>query len=417
MFTTGITVLITTHYIEEAKEANQVAFIYRVVCLEQNSPQNLLDKYNCSTLEEVSYRACCNYDDARKHSIKKGQEASNKPSFNFNFNNLKMSKTHIIALFWKLATQVKANPAIIALIVILSVSAIQLPSFAYGPPKNIPIALLDRDNTNLSRSFVESMDPNVFRVDLSERVDTGIESVVKTKNMMFAEIPKGFTDRIKRLENSQFDDEDDLEETDNQMIKYGKLDASDRLSALLNTYSRNDSIKLYIDTTSPLSAYYSVIHTFIAFRKGLDINQDMFPNLTKQNNSFGIKLEDPIHGSFDVKFNDSLVCGQMVFLILFFALFITALILSMERASGVKHRDSVTGITKMESVTTVVIFGFCLTLISMVSIVVTMLIFYDSLHLNRLFEAILLMLVVNVEGALIGVMCALVIKDLTGIMV
>ena len=394
-----------------------MAFIDRGVCIEQNSPQNLLKKYNCSTLEEVSYRICCNYDHVRNSSVNTSQISSKKPFLYLSYNNLKISKTHINALSWKLNTQLKTNMVIIALVVIISVSTIQLSSIAFGPPKNIPIALLDRDNTNLSRLFIASLDPKVFSVDLTKRVDTGIESVMKVKNMMFAEIQEGFTDRIKRLESGHFNDQDDLEETDNQMTKYGNLDSSDWLSPLLNTYSRNDSIKLYIDTTNAIPTYYSVIHTFIAFQKTLDKNREMFPNLNKQKNSFGIKIEELVRGRFDVKFNDSMVCGQMVFLTLFFALLFTSLILSIERASGVKHRDSVTGITKMESIITVFIFGTALTLISMVSVVISLHIFYDSLHLNRLYEAILLMLVVNVEGALLGVIYALCIKDKTRIVV
>ena len=394
-----------------------MAFIYRGLCLEQNSPQNLLYKYYCLTLEEVSYQLCCNHDYARKHSINSGSEASTKPILEFDYSNLKISKTHIKALSWKLATQLKGNWVILASVVLLSVSTIQFSSSSFGPPKNIPIALLDTDNTNLSRSFVESLDPKVFRVDITERIDTGIESVVKVKNMMFAEIGEGFTDRIKRLDNGLFDDQDDLQETDNKMTKYGKLNSSDWLSALLNTYSRNDSIKLYIDTTSALQTYYSAFHTFIAFKKALDKNQDMFPNLAKQNNFFGIKIEQPIYGSFNVQFNHSLVCGDMVFITVFFSLIFTAIILAIERDIGVKHRDTVTGITKMESITTVFIFGFVFTIISIISIVISVHIFYDSLHLNRLYEAILLLSVVNVEGALLGVIFALAIKDKTGIVV
>ena len=389
-----------------------MAFIYRGLCIEQNSPQNLLNKYNCSTLEEVSYKAVF----GRKQSIL-STETISKPFFDFDPKNLKISKTHIKALFWKLATQMKGNLFMISLVVLVSVSTIILPKIAFGPPKNNRIALLDTDNTTLSRSFVDNLDLDIFRVNFSERVDTGIESVIKTKNLMFAEIPEGFTDRIERLESGLPDDQDDLEETDNQMTKYGKLEESDWLSALLNKYSRNDTIKLYLDTTSAVPAYYSVFYTFIAFQKALDKNQDMFPNLTKQNSLLGVKLEDPIHGSFDINYNDSMVCGQMVFLTVFFSVIFTSLILAIERASGVKHRDNVTGITKMESIISVFIFGFVFTLISIVSIVVSVLLFYDSLHLNRIYEAILLLLVIYVEGSLLGVIYALTIKDKTGIVV
>ena len=53
-----------------------------------------------------------------------------------------------------------------------------------------------------------ALDPYVFRIDLAEQFHTGIESVVKAKNMMFAEIPEGFSDRIKQLDNGQHDDQD-----------------------------------------------------------------------------------------------------------------------------------------------------------------------------------------------------------------
>ena len=47
----------------------------------------------------------------------------------------------------------------------------------------------------------------------------------------------------------------------------------------------------------------------------------------------------------------------------------------------------------------------------------TMIIFYDSLHLNRLYEGTFVLMVVNVEGALFGVICALTTKDKRAIVV
>ncbi|CAG2175208.1 unnamed protein product, partial [Oppiella nova] len=48
-----LTVMITTHYIEEANSANSVAFVYRGKCLKQSSPQQLITDYQCHKLEEV----------------------------------------------------------------------------------------------------------------------------------------------------------------------------------------------------------------------------------------------------------------------------------------------------------------------------------------------------------------------------
>lgn len=54
----GTTVIITTHYIEEAKEAHNVAFIESGTILAQSAPAQLQEKFQCSTLEEVFLKLC-----------------------------------------------------------------------------------------------------------------------------------------------------------------------------------------------------------------------------------------------------------------------------------------------------------------------------------------------------------------------
>lgn len=54
----GITVIITTHYIEEARAANTVAFMRQGKLLEEGNPQWLLKKFGFSTLEEIFLRLC-----------------------------------------------------------------------------------------------------------------------------------------------------------------------------------------------------------------------------------------------------------------------------------------------------------------------------------------------------------------------
>ncbi|CAG2112871.1 unnamed protein product, partial [Medioppia subpectinata] len=49
----GQTVIITTHYIEEARSAHNVAFMRSGAVLRQSNPQQLMDEYECPTLEDV----------------------------------------------------------------------------------------------------------------------------------------------------------------------------------------------------------------------------------------------------------------------------------------------------------------------------------------------------------------------------
>ncbi|XP_072759164.1 ABC transporter G family member 23 isoform X2 [Anoplolepis gracilipes] len=54
----GVTVLITTHYIEEAKDANMIGLMRNGKLLAESSPQQLLDRFQCSSLEEAFLGLC-----------------------------------------------------------------------------------------------------------------------------------------------------------------------------------------------------------------------------------------------------------------------------------------------------------------------------------------------------------------------
>lgn len=56
--TEKITVIITTHYIEEARQANVVGLMRRGRLLAENSPEDLLLEHNLETLEEVFLKLC-----------------------------------------------------------------------------------------------------------------------------------------------------------------------------------------------------------------------------------------------------------------------------------------------------------------------------------------------------------------------
>ena len=194
--------LITTHYIEEAKQADQVAFIYRGICLEQNTPEKLLIKYNCQTLEEVSFRACCNHDviTSSKPNFTTPIINDTKKLFDLKSNHLKMSMSHMIALMWKLSTQIKSNVLFLIMFVAFPIIPMVLLPYCYGPPKNIPIGVIDNDLTNFTRSFVNSYNQERINVRLYDEVDEGISSVERGKNFYFAEIPEGLTDKLKRIQ-------------------------------------------------------------------------------------------------------------------------------------------------------------------------------------------------------------------------
>ncbi|TGZ50118.1 ABC transporter G family member 20 [Temnothorax longispinosus] len=62
--TEGITVLITTHYIEETKDASKIGLMRCGKLLAESSPQKLLEQFQCSFLEEAFLKLCETQNDA-----------------------------------------------------------------------------------------------------------------------------------------------------------------------------------------------------------------------------------------------------------------------------------------------------------------------------------------------------------------
>ena len=381
--------LITTHYIEEAKQADQVAFIYRGICLEQNTPEKLLIKYNCQTLEEVSFRACCNHDviTSSKPNFTTPIINDTKKLFDLKTNHLKMSMSHMIALMWKLSTQIKSNVLFLIMFVAFPIIPMVLLPYCYGPPKNIPIGVIDNDLTNFTRSFVNSYNQERINVRLYDDVDQGISSVERGKNFYFAEIPEGLTDKLKRIQQGHLDDlfDDDM---DDENVTLAPIDGMGSFAFFSNRRSGNDSIKLYLDITNVIPTYYAIFETFMAFRKASRSNQETFSSSkmrSTMSNLFAIKVEEPIYGSFDVEQKDSNVCGQLILMIFSHALMFSAFMLNSERGTGVKYRDRVTGITKLEVITAVTLFDAFCCMFTTTALLISVHFFYENL-LSRYVE-------------------------------
>lgn len=80
--TEKITVIITTHYIEEARQAHYVGLMRQGRLLAENSPEDLLAQYNMETLEEVFLKLCMTDSSAKANQIANGDNLSVNNKFN-----------------------------------------------------------------------------------------------------------------------------------------------------------------------------------------------------------------------------------------------------------------------------------------------------------------------------------------------
>ncbi|XP_039306892.1 ABC transporter G family member 23 isoform X2 [Solenopsis invicta] len=71
----GVTVLMTTHYIEEAKDANKIGFLRRGKLLAESAPHELLEQFQCLSLEEALLKLCNAQDEITSNEM--SQEDTN----------------------------------------------------------------------------------------------------------------------------------------------------------------------------------------------------------------------------------------------------------------------------------------------------------------------------------------------------
>jgi len=91
----GITVIITTHYIEEARSANLVAFMRQGVLLEEGNPEVLMKQFDLSSLEQVFLHLCSKESPAVNHNNTNGVDSEKKIdeiNDEINLKEIKISK-------------------------------------------------------------------------------------------------------------------------------------------------------------------------------------------------------------------------------------------------------------------------------------------------------------------------------------
>lgn len=169
--------IITTHYIEESRNAATLAFMRFGRILAQESPDTLLARHNSTVLEDVFLKLCqvdCG-EIKQKYSVKKKRNDRNGnengiegEKVRSRFHQISIKRHHLKALFYKNITNLKRNPMLMLFFLILPVIQITLfCSSLYKKPDNLPITIYNGDNKVLSKRFLSLISPKMLRVSVA----------------------------------------------------------------------------------------------------------------------------------------------------------------------------------------------------------------------------------------------------------
>ncbi|CAG2172844.1 unnamed protein product, partial [Oppiella nova] len=336
----GTTVVITTHYLEEATTASNVAYIQSGTLLVQSNPRDLLTAYQCRTLEEAFLQISIE----KKHNPK--VESIDGPKPQPNEQNMKNSLNlcsdqkklidlkHIRALLWRSQIRIARNPIILVMLLLLPVIQITLFCVCTGGQLNaIPIAIHEPHFDNhLSHEFLGHIDRKMIREDYYRDKDKAIDSVKRGKAYYAILFSHNFSDSLEaRVQNPYELTDEELDES---------------------------HIKLYADMTN--SAVSPFIHHSL-----LESSQKFLHNymssLGFNPNAYSIPfaVKEPIYGSMNASVYEFTAPGVIIATIHVTTMLFSSLLIVIERKDGHLDRALVAGVNSAEILISHIIMLLC----------------------------------------------------------
>ncbi|KAB0791854.1 hypothetical protein PPYR_03654 [Photinus pyralis] len=149
------TILLTTHYIEEARQAHMVGFMRKGYVVVEAPPLTLLKQFNVNTLEEAFLELSRQQNDSRKRLVYRfTEEAMNDAGFGCALEtNSASSWQKVRALVWKQFVAMSRNLTLLTFTVLSTSMSVAIFFLVYGhDPKSITVGVANYETNTTSCS-------------------------------------------------------------------------------------------------------------------------------------------------------------------------------------------------------------------------------------------------------------------------
>ncbi|KAI7804298.1 ABC transporter G family member 23 isoform X1 [Triplophysa rosa] len=390
-----VSVIITTHYIEEARQANTVGLMRNGQLLAEGPPDAVMKQHNALTLESAFLQLCEDSDQLGSKQSPQGRLLDSRPSPD-NMSDesrepiLRKSLTeqmpkfkadwkvrarHIIpkwrniaALMIKTMVRMKRMPGSLCFQFLLPVIQICLMCLCVGgDPKGIDVAVVNNESGSYSRSLLSFLD------------NTSINQVVLSHSEAFAGIHNGEYWGI---------------------IEFGENFTSYLTKRMLQPRVSRDvveggSVHVWLDLTNRQIAIMLQKKLHEAFEAFIETKLGSLSYMV----AVPIKFEEPIYGSKNTDFTTFVTPGAVLSITFYLAVGLTALSFVLERKEGLLDRCWVAGVSSLETM-----LAHLFSQLFVISVQIILLLIF-----------ILLVFKIPNEGSLVLVISLIVLQGVTGI--
>ncbi|XP_067466841.1 ABC transporter G family member 23 isoform X1 [Thunnus thynnus] len=394
-----VSVIITTHYIEEARQANVVGLMRNGRLLAEGPPDAVMKQHSATTLEHAFLQLCETSDQIgskqgsspqgaleNSQSFESGRDESRPilgsgagtteefPKYSADWKvrarHLLPKWRNIAALMIKTMVRMKRMPGSLCFQFLLPVIQISLICLCVGgDPKGIEVAVVNNETS-----------PSAYSYSLLSFLD----------NTSVHQVPLSHTDAFDGIYNGEYWG----------VISFGKNFTSYLTKRMIQRQVSREvidggSVHVWLDLTNRQIAFMLQKKLHEAFQAFVDNKLGSMSYLV----AMPIKFEEPIYGSLNTDFTTFVTPGAVLSITFYLAVGLTALSFVLERKEGLLDRCWVAGVSSMETM-----LAHLFSQLFVISVQIILLLLF-----------ILLVFKMPNEGSLVLVIILIVLQGITGI--
>ncbi|XP_071035907.1 ABC transporter G family member 20 isoform X1 [Parasteatoda tepidariorum] len=424
-----ITIVITTHYVEEARQAQVVGFMRDGHLLAEANPETLITQFNALTLEDVFLKLCLKESESLEITVNGSKEQlemqdvwvprkiQRTKSKSQNSNNaytdqckigllnndfdpdvtlmkdsswgsiLRTTTDRMGALISKSFLRLKRNIPLVFFQVFVPVFQVIVFCLCVGgEPFDIPIAVvnLEEDPLGESSKFLKTIDSYVITQRNYYDLNEAYESVKKGENWGVLHIGPSFTDSL--------------------ITRYIQGIEAD------NDTIGNSTINLYLDMTNQqLSAtiFSHIIASFQTFAENALRTFKYNPLIATS----PIVLGEPIYGNLVPNFTEFMAPGMILGITYMMAVGLSSMSIIIEKKEGQLDRSWVAGVKSWEVVFSIFFSLFIVMLLQVTLVLIFTFLVFNIPTLGPLIWVIIAVLLVGLEGMSYGLFISSIVND------
>lgn len=402
----GSTILLTTHYIEETRNANTIGFLRKGYLLAEDSPEKVLQELKVDKLEDAFYNLCINEIERRKKYKAISEEEEDKAYHNyptlwalimFLTDGLQQFRRHkplnadwfymLFAIVQKFHLQILREKAILLCWLFIPTVALVVTCACIGPLPEIHLAIInEEDPPKLTRAITEGLDKKIWVLHNYTDPLLARESVDKKQLFAYVHFYSNFSSTLLRFVDL-YKNLDDISTNVNFNVFNFHADFANKILLAISALSLYQSFPHIVEDGLRDAGYNPRLLEFpIAYGKAV----------------YGKPLFDSGIDLFDVK--NLVIPGCLLYASFSASMLVALYFMRLEKLNNMFERTYSAGVSATQIIVAQFIVRSGLTFFSVSFTLWVAIQFYGVANEGSLLLVMLLMFIQNVSGLAYGLM-------------